>query len=159
LASTIAALGAHVLAVHHIGSTAVPGVIAKPVIDLLAVVDRLEWLDGRRGAVEALGYEWRGEYGIAGRRYAVLRGGAGESLAHLHCYEFLSPHIARHLAFRDYLRAHAASRDAYAEVKRRAWDASGGDKSRYAAAKADWVAATEAAALTWFSELSQSPLE
>jgi GrpB-like predicted nucleotidyltransferase (UPF0157 family) len=148
-----------VLAVHHIGSTAVPGLIPRPVIDLLAVVDSLRWLDEQRRALEALGYEWRGEHGIAGRRYCGLRGPARQSIAHLHCYELLSPHIARHLAFRDYLRAHADRRAAYAEAKLHAWEASRGDKAAYAAAKADWIADAEGQALEWFSELCQSPLE
>jgi len=158
LAADVAALGPGVLAVHHIGSTAVPGLVAKPVIDLLAVVDSLDWLDNQRPALEGLGYEWRGDYGIAGRRYCVLRGD-GVSIAHLHCYALLSPHIARHLAFRDYLRADDAERDRYAREKRRAWAASGGDKAAYAAGKAEWIAATEAKALDWFAAVSQSPLE
>lgn len=159
LADEIGALGSGVLAVHHVGSTSVPGLMAKPVIDLLAVVESLVWLDGKRTQLEAMGYEWRGEYGIAGRRYCVLHGGQSERVAHLHCYELLSPHIARHLAFRDYLRAHPDKQAEYAEVKRKAWDDSSGQKANYAAAKSSWVARIEREAMDWFCALSQSPLE
>ena len=159
LAAGIDALGSGVLAVHHVGSTSVPGLLAKSTIDLLAVVDSLDWLDRKRPALEALGYQWRGEYGIAGRRYCVMSDDQSESVAHLHCYELLSPHVARHLAFRDYLRAHPDKLAEYAEVKRTAWDGSGSAKADYATAKSAWVARIERDALDWFCELSQSPLE
>ncbi len=55
--------------VHHIGSTAIPGIFAKPIIDILLVVPSLELLDSQVPLIEALGYESLGEFGIAGRRY------------------------------------------------------------------------------------------
>src|ERR1044071_3828273 len=64
-----AALGANVEAVHHIGSTAIPGIYAKPVIDLLVEVGDVEEVDGRSQAMGSLGYEALGEHGIRGRRY------------------------------------------------------------------------------------------
>ena len=64
-----AALGDVVVALHHIGSTAVPGLLAKPVIDILLETSNLAELDRRTPDMEALGYEAKGEFGIAGRRY------------------------------------------------------------------------------------------
>ncbi len=57
------------LAVLHIGSTSIPGIHAKPVIDILAIVDDLHAVDGRTADMQALGYEVLGEFGIEGRRY------------------------------------------------------------------------------------------
>ena len=58
--------------VHHIGSTAVPGLATKPIIDLMPLVTDLADLDRERWRVEALGYNWHGELGISGRRYCTL---------------------------------------------------------------------------------------
>lgn len=63
------ALGASLTEIHHIGSTAVPRLAAKPVIDIMPVARNLKEADEKRELLEALGYEWCGELGIPGRRY------------------------------------------------------------------------------------------
>src|SRR3954462_12160699 len=55
--------------IHHIGSTSIPGIVAKPVIDMLGVVASVEALDAYASRLTSLGYEAQGEYGIPGRRY------------------------------------------------------------------------------------------
>ncbi|MFQ9679287.1 MAG: GrpB family protein [Ruthenibacterium lactatiformans] len=62
-------LGQRLTAIHHIGSTAVPGLAAKPVIDIMPVVRAVTEADECRADFEALGYEYLGEFGIPGRRY------------------------------------------------------------------------------------------
>jgi GrpB-like predicted nucleotidyltransferase (UPF0157 family) len=136
------------VAVHHIGSTSVPGLIAKPIIDLMPLVTDLAALDVERGAAEALGYRWHGQYGIAGRRYCTMDVG-GRRVAQLHFFTMGSPQAHRHLAFRDYLRAHPAIAAAYAEVKRRARDRHPGDSHAYGAEKQGWIDRVEADALVW----------
>src|ERR1044072_2229915 len=64
-----ASLGENVVAVPHIGTTAFPGIYAKPVVDMLVEVRDITELDGRSSAMKSLGYEVMGEYGIPGRRY------------------------------------------------------------------------------------------
>src|SRR5436190_1948667 len=64
-----ATLGENVVAIHHIGSTSIPNIYAKPVVDLLVEVRDIIEVDRRSLAMESLGYEVMGEYGIPGRRY------------------------------------------------------------------------------------------
>lgn len=64
-----AVLGENLIEIHHIGSTAVKGLKAKPIIDILAVVSDLVSLDGKNSEFEKAGYECMGEFGIRGRRY------------------------------------------------------------------------------------------
>lgn len=114
-----AALGENVVAVHHIGSTAIPGIYAKPVVDLLVEVGDIKEVDGRGSAMESLGYEVMGEYGIPGRRYFRKDTREGIRTRHVHAFETGSAEVARHLAFRDYMIAHPAEAQSYSALKRR----------------------------------------
>jgi GrpB-like predicted nucleotidyltransferase (UPF0157 family) len=113
------ALGETVVAVHHIGSTAIPGIDAKPIIDLLVEVKDITQVDGRRSAMESLGYEVMGEYGIPGRRFFRKDNPEGVRTHHVHIFNAGSAQVLRHLAFRDYLRAHADDAQHYSDLKRR----------------------------------------
>jgi GrpB-like predicted nucleotidyltransferase (UPF0157 family) len=151
-AERLRVLGPILIVVHHIGSTSVPGLIAKPIIDLMPLVTDLAGLDRERRRVEALGYDWHGELGISGRRYCTLSDAAGARIVQLHFFTAGSPHVERHIAFRDYLRAHPAAACAYAEEKRRARDLHPHDSHAYTDAKAAWIHGMEAQALAWFSK-------
>lgn len=111
-----AALGELLLEIEHVGSRAVPGLDAKPIIDLIAYVPAFE--DGF-ACVEplgGLGYEAEGEYGIAGRHY-FRRYRHGVSTHHLHLYA-RDPAQARHeIVFRDFLLAHPDAAREYATLK------------------------------------------
>jgi GrpB-like predicted nucleotidyltransferase (UPF0157 family) len=111
-----AALGARALLVEHIGSTSVPGLAAKPILDVLLVVhdsaDEPAWLP----ALEAAGYVLRVREPDF-HEHRMLRTQAKD--VHLHVYSPDSPEIARNLAFRDRLRTDAADRVLYADTKRR----------------------------------------
>lgn len=112
------ALGGNLIRLFHIGSTSVPGLEAKPVIDMLAVVASLSQADASRGAFETLGYTVMGEYGIQGRRY-YPKGGDNRT-HHIHLFRFDNVYaIERHLAFRDYLEAHEEVRRQYGALKMR----------------------------------------
>ena len=107
--------GENVIEIHHIGSTAVEGLKAKPVIDLLPVVNDLTKVDQKNPDMKELGYEAMGENGLAGRRF--FRKGGDERSHHVHLYEKGHADIDRHLAFRDYLMAHPEDRVRYSEKK------------------------------------------
>jgi GrpB-like predicted nucleotidyltransferase (UPF0157 family) len=145
-------LGSILVIVHHIGSTSVPGLAAKPIIDLMPLVTALTDLDRERRCVEALGYNWHGELGISGRRYCTLSDEAGTRIVQLHFFNADSPHVERHIAFRDYLRAHPDAASAYDKEKRRARDLHPNDSHAYSDEKAAWIRDTEAKALSWFAE-------
>jgi GrpB-like predicted nucleotidyltransferase (UPF0157 family) len=121
----------------------------KPIIDLMPLVSDLQALDLSRPVVEELGYAWFGELGIPGRRYCTLSDHSGLRLAQLHFFREGSAAALRHLAFRDYLRAHEAVAIAYEAEKRRARELHPLDSHAYAEEKAAWVRATEADALVW----------
>ena len=93
-------LGENCVAVHHIGSTAVEGLAAKPIIDIMPVVRRLSAVDSAAPALERLGYEYLGEFGILGRRY--LRKGGDERTHQVHIFAWDdAENINRHLAVRE----------------------------------------------------------
>lgn len=134
--------------IHHIGSTSVPGLPAKPIIDLLPVFASDADADAAHAPLAALGYEWMGAFGLAGRRYARLFDPeTGARKTHAHGYVRGHPDIQRHLAFRDALRGNAALRAAYTSVKANcaARHPDGGDA--YGSCKSGWIQKTEARAL------------
>ncbi len=141
------ALGDVLVAVHHVGSTSVPGLCAKPILDLLPVVRSVANLDERRDALERLGFRSWGEYGLAGRRYFTLDDADGTRRVQLHCFEPTSPEIERHIAFRDYLRADPRAARDYEAEKRRCRDLHPADSHAYADAKSSWIERALPAAL------------
>lgn len=104
-------LGVNCIAIHHIGSTAVPGLSAKPVIDMIGVVKNAE---KAIQPLECLGFKYKGEYNIPLRFYFNRSEGIETNL---HVYEENHPEIELNLTFRDYLRKHPVARDEYANLK------------------------------------------
>jgi NAD-dependent protein deacetylase/lipoamidase len=112
-----AALGDKVVDIEHMGSTAVPGLAAKPVIDISVGLRDIDFSDDQITSMTDLGYEFLGEFGLPGRLY--FRKGGATSTHHVHAVEWGGDHWWRHLAFRDYLRAHPGEARLYGERKRR----------------------------------------
>ena len=112
------ALGPNAVAIHHIGSTSIPGIYAKPVIDILVEAQSIVDVDKRGREMESLGYEVMGEFGIEGRRYFRKDNDEGIRTHQIHVFESGSPQIDRHLAFRDHMIAHPDDANAYSDLKR-----------------------------------------
>ncbi|WDI43570.1 GrpB family protein [Bremerella sp. P1] len=145
-------LGPLLITVHHIGSTAIAGICAKPVIDLIPVVGNLGQLDQSRTELESLGFQWWGELGLAGRRYCTLDDPeTSVRLVQLHCYEEGSPEIVRHLAFRDYLRKHLDLALQYQQMKQVCQRQHPSDSHRYSDCKSAWIKKIEADAIASYS--------
>ncbi|WP_312117471.1 GrpB family protein [Brevibacillus reuszeri] len=141
--------GDELLEIHHIGSTAVPGLKAKPIIDMLPVVKDIERIDSYHEAMRQLGYVPRGEFGLEGRRY-FPKGGDNRT-HHVHIYQTGHPAIDRHLAFRDYLRSHPEVAKAYGTLKEGLALRYPHDPAAYVNGKEAWVLTTEKVALEWFT--------
>ena len=144
------ALGPVLYGVHHIGSTAVPGLAAKPIVDLMAVVADISLIHDASPILERVGYRGWGELGISGRRYFTRDTESGTRMAQLHCFLLGSPHVTRHLAFRDFLRANHAVATAYQSEKRRCSGLHPRDSHAYSDCKADWIIRVEEEALRWY---------
>lgn len=128
------AVGATALVIEHIGSTAVPGLVAKPTIDIALGVASIGALHDHRPALESLGYEWRAGFHP---QHQFLRKIVGdERTHHLHAVVHPSYEFDDWIIFRDLLRGDAAARRAYVEEKRRLAARFYTDRGAYVEAKA-----------------------
>jgi GrpB-like predicted nucleotidyltransferase (UPF0157 family) len=138
----------NLIEIHHIGSTAVPGMAAKPVIDILVVVKDVTQLGNHKNELESLGYHWMGEYGIPGRRY-LWKEGSHQIDYHLQCFE--RDHIGSKntLIFRNFLIAHPDKASQYASTKVKASEKFPNDSHAYWYEKKSVVDVLLEEALCW----------
>lgn len=122
-----------IIDVHHIGSTSVPNLAAKAVIDICLEVDSLEGLDISNRKMEEIGYEACGEFGIPGRRF--FKKGGDKRSHHIHAFLSGNPHLYRHIAFRDYLIRHPNIAQHYAVLKKQVAASCQHDNEKYCAGK------------------------
>lgn len=112
----IDALGNSVTDIQHIGSTSVPGLAAKPIIDIILGLEKIPPLSTQIINLEALGYLYYGEFGIPGRHY--FRRGMPRT-HQIHAVQVNSDFWQRHILFRDYLRSHPQAAQQYETLKRK----------------------------------------
>jgi GrpB-like predicted nucleotidyltransferase (UPF0157 family) len=136
------ALGENCLAIYHIGSTAVPGLAAKPVIDMLPVVKNILQVDSVTNAMAQLGYEAKGEFGIPFRRF--FQKGGDQRTYHVHVFEEGNPEIERHIQFRDWMRTHSDDKEAYENLKKALSLKFPHDIVNYCMGKDDFIASIDA---------------
>jgi GrpB-like predicted nucleotidyltransferase (UPF0157 family) len=142
------AFGTRLLAIHHIGSTSVPGLAARPTIDIMVEVHDIVAVDALYPALIALGYEHCGEFGIPGRRYFPRVIGETHT-HHIHVFQVGDPQLLRHIAFRDYLIVHPDEAHAYGHLKTDLAERFTFDVSGYLNGKDAFIKALEHRALDW----------
>ena len=127
-------LGGNCLAIHHIGSTSIPRLKAKPIIDMLVVVKSFNALEN----IDFSAYEVKGENGLAGRRY-FQKNENGVRITHIHMYEYGHANISTHLRFRDALRANSELAQEYEQLKTKLAQKYHDNKPAYTQAKAGFI--------------------
>lgn len=135
------ALGNAELPMEHIGSTAVPGLSAKPVVDMMLGVEKLSQVDEWKGQLEALGYEEIHHSDMPERRF-FRKGPRRAGTHHLHVYVYQSEAWNHQWLFREELRRSSAKRQHYERLKQRLARWYPQDRKRYTAAKAPFIQQT-----------------
>lgn len=143
------AFGDNAIAIHHIGSTSIETIYAKPIIDILIEVKDIDKVDARNTAIESLGYVAMGEFGIVSRRFFRKDNRDGIRTHHLHTFEAGSPQIDRHLAFRDYMRSHPEAAQSYSQLKQKLAQQYPQDIQGYMDGKAEFIKAIDRKAAQW----------
>jgi GrpB-like predicted nucleotidyltransferase (UPF0157 family) len=140
--------GGELISLEHIGSTSVPGLAAKPIIDLLGEVRDIVRVDDCNAALATRGYQALGEYGTPGRRY-FFREENGQHTHHLHVFATGDGGLRRHLALRDFLRTHPEEASAYGALKTELARCFPADIEAYMDGKDGFVRELERRALAW----------
>jgi len=122
---------------HHIGSTAIPGIKAKPVIDILVEVKNIEEVDQYNYKMKELGYEVMGEYGIPKRRF--FRKGGNKRTHHVHIFQVGNEEIKRHINFKEYLIAHPDKAREYSKLKEKLANKYTYDVENYTQGKSNFI--------------------
>lgn len=139
----------NLVAIYHIGSTAVPKLKSKPIIDIMISVNSLEEVDKKQKEFENIGYEYLFEFGIKGRRY--LRKGGDERTHQIHIFHKNDTYnLTRHLAFKEYLLTHEDKVKDYGELKSKLALKYPYDIEKYCDGKEEFVKAIEIEALNWY---------
>jgi GrpB-like predicted nucleotidyltransferase (UPF0157 family) len=136
-AELLRGFGDLLVAVEHGGSTSVPGLAAKPIIDVWVAL-RAPLHERDIQAMAAIGYEYLGESALEDQDFFVKR---VPPVCHVHCYPAGHREWHRHLAFRDWLRTHQDGAAAYASLKRDLAQRFAGDRLAYTEAKSDFIEA------------------
>lgn len=129
-------IGKNILDIQHIGSTSIPGIIAKPILDIGIAVHNFEQAALSIEPITRIGYTYRGEKGIS-KRHFFIKG--NPTTHHLHMFEIESTNWKNHLIFRDYLRQNLEIVKQYAELKIQLLQKYKGDRDAYQEAKKPFI--------------------
>lgn len=128
-----------IMGIEHIGSTSIPGLLAKPIIDIIMAVDSFERLDYFIQHLQPMGYEYMPERMFVDRKFFPKGPRSGRThhlsiVLHNDTEQWVKP-----IAFRDYLRSNEAERDKYAQLKRSLAAKYAQDRAAYTSAKGDFI--------------------
>ena len=138
------------LSIEHVGSTSVQGMVAKPTIDVLIIVNKLESFQEQKDMMTKMGYEW-GENYIAPNTLVFFKlGEGGEKLENIHVCAIDSQMIQQFTVMRDYLRAHPEKVKMYSDLKRENANLYPEDYPAYREAKAPFLEKLESEAYEWY---------
>jgi GrpB-like predicted nucleotidyltransferase (UPF0157 family) len=134
------AIGNYVKSIEHMGSTSIPNLSAKPEIDILIGLEKLDDAEKCIEPLKAIGYPYykRFEENTPDRRYFRKSDGI-VPLVHVHMYEILSDAYKDHILFRDTLRVHPEIAKQYEDLKKTLLEASGGDRGIYQDGKSKFI--------------------
>jgi GrpB-like predicted nucleotidyltransferase (UPF0157 family) len=148
----LGAIGHIIAAIEHVGSTSVPGLGAKPIIDLMIGLHRLEDAVECIPRLQALNYRYVPEFEAAIPERRFFRKGPDEARTHhIHMVERSSEFWCEHVLFRDYLRVHPQDAAEYLRLKRELAARFGTDRQGYTDAKAPFIRSLLVKARVWES--------
>ncbi len=136
-----------IIDIHHIGSTAIPGIKAKPVIDILVEAKDIEGVDQYNHKMKEFGYEAMGEYGIPKRRF--FRRGGNKRTHHVHIFQVGNEEIERHINFKEYLISHPDKAREYSKLKEKLANKYSYDVENYIDGKSDFIKEIDRKAKLW----------
>ncbi|MEZ4194971.1 MAG: GrpB family protein [Candidatus Paceibacterota bacterium] len=131
-------LGGNILSIEHVGSTSVPGLAGKPLIDILVVVKNIEEADRFEPTLSSLGYDFLGQYVMEGSRLYVKEKD-NTRLVNLHFFKQGHKHICEMIGLRDYFRSHPEVVKGYSQLKFDLFEKYPDDYGSYRKYKDDWV--------------------
>jgi len=135
---------------HHIGSTAIPNMFAKPIIDMMMVVSDLEKFDEKRSILHEVGYLKMGERSTDQRRFFQKK---GKNVSfHLHVLQKGNPEIERHIALREFMIANVEHRDEYIQLKKDLYKKNIDSEGHYMEGKEKYLNQIDMQVQEWWKE-------
>lgn len=131
-------IGEYTLDIQHIGSTAIPGIVAKPIIDMALAIISLSEVEKIIQPLKEIGFIYRGEQGVPGR-HLFVKGGEDCRTHHLHVMEKSTDEWKKHISFRDYLLKHPEEVQNYNVLKQSLAKKYKDDRGKYTEGKSDFI--------------------
>jgi GrpB-like predicted nucleotidyltransferase (UPF0157 family) len=142
-------LGDDLLEIHHFGSTSIPGMFAKPNIDIYALARSLDAIRSRSDEMEAAGFTPRGDYSSIGEEYFTIDKPDGKRIASIHIFEGSNEVFTSYANFRDYLISNSADRNRYIALKKALYKEYPDDYPAYDEGKKETIDDIKAKANEW----------
>jgi GrpB-like predicted nucleotidyltransferase (UPF0157 family) len=134
-----ASLGSSILDIQHVGSTAIPGCWAKPIIDVAIIIENIGKVDACILPLQQIGYDYKGENGIPDRHYFVKRIGGDIHTFHIHMCTPDNQNLQNQIIFRDYLLTHPDKVQAYSQLKLELAERFPTDREGYTESKSSFI--------------------